>query len=389
MGDDPPDQQDRRDRRFTSEPAIRNNTGRARSWGPLQSSSFMAIVFESGGNGQAMLDANFICQACAKAPAICSVAKARDGSPYRLCPACKDHLERRALRPREWYNLAAIHGWEQYELFDDFYDQNGIASAPETNFAVPLEPRALGLEEVEHDLDRLIGYCRTRWHLTGAEYQALEGFPRADLLARVRALAEPPNPDPINVNLALLFAANVLKRDAEDFVREQYDSQCRPLYAWAAAAATCLPRPEGLTKTTLALERLEPNPMYATMGALATFQSSDVLCWIEKQVPQKNVGERWGWLAANSQFTWGVARNWLTRGRPLSLVALDALSMFVPRMGLTSASEARTPRLADRPSTAEIRAALENYLATDDAPKAQRLCGYIVKNLEVLRMTVD
>lgn len=336
-----------------------------------------------------MPHANFICQACTKAPATCSVPKVSGGPAYRLCPACKDHLERRALRPREWYNLAAIHGWEQYELFDDFYDQDGIASAPKTAFPVPPEPRALKLAEVEHDLDRLIAHCRTRWHLTEAEYQALGRFPPADLLARVTALAEARDPDPINVNLALLLAANVLKQDAEDFVRTQYDSACRPIYAWAEAAAACLPSPEGLEKTVCALEVLEPNQMYGAMGALAKFQSSEVLYWIEKQVPQKNVGESWGRLAANSRFTWEVARGWLSRGRPLSLVALDALSMFVPRTGIASASEARRPRLADRPSTAEISTALERYLATDSAPKAQRLCGYIVKNLDVLRMAAD
>jgi hypothetical protein len=333
-----------------------------------------------------MLDANFICQACANAAGTCSVTKASGGSAYRLCPACQGHLEQHALRPREWYNLAAIHGWQQYELFDDFYDQDGIASAPRTAFPVPAEPRALRLEEVEHDLDRLIGHCRTRWHLTEAEYQALGRFPPANLLARVRALAEARDPDPINVDLALLLAANVLKQNAEDFVRAQYDSECRTIHAWAEAAAACLPSPEGLEKTIRAVEMLEPSQMYRAMGALAKFHSSEVLYWIEKQVPQKNVGESWGWLAANSRFTWEVARSWLTRGRPLSLVALDALSTFVPRTGLAAASEARRPRLADRPSAAEIRTALASYLATDDAPKAQRLCGYIVKNLDVLRM---
>lgn len=336
---------------------------------------------------QIVADPNVICQACAKAPATCRVEQASEVSCYLLCSACTDRLERRALRPREWYNLAAIHGWSQYELFDDFYEQDGVASAPDSAFPVPLEPRALRLDEVEHDLDRLVGHCRTRWHLGSAEYDALARFNTTDLLARVIALAESRVPDPFSTDLALLIAANVLKESAQDFVRAQYHAKHRTIYAWSEAAAACLPRQEGLTKAISELELLAPNQMYAALLALGKFRSPDVLVWIEQRVPSKNVGDRWGMLASQSRLTWEVASLWLARGRPLSLVALDAISAFVPRTPSDTAVEARRPRFADNPSVDEMRAALERYLAMDDTPKAHRLCGYIIKNLHVLRVT--
>jgi hypothetical protein len=50
------------------------------------------------------------------------------------------------------------------------------------------------------------------------------------------------------------------------------------------------------------------------------------LDWIERTIAQpKLVAAFWGELAAKSGLTWPRAQRWLTSGRPLSLVALDAL----------------------------------------------------------------
>jgi hypothetical protein len=302
---------------------------------------------------------------------------------YLLCNSCKDHLERRALKPREWYNLAALHGWEQYELFDDFYDQDGVACAPETAFPVSSEPPALRLDEVEYDLDRLVAYCRTRWSLSEREYEALKRFPTESVLARCIELTEGHNPDPTKVNLALRLAGRVLKDAAADFVRQVYTSPGRSIFEWAEAASVCLPPTEGFLKTIDELESLDSRQLYGLMGALAVFRSQAVIDWIEKNVPQQNVGDNWGRLAANSGLSWTRAQMWLAAGRPMSLVALDALSAMIPRHpGLTSARQC--PGLIGRPTNAGIQAALQRYLTFDDAPRAQRLCAYIANNLDVL-----
>lgn len=295
-------------------------------------------------------------------------------------------MERRALKPREWYNLAALHGWEQYELLDDFYDQNGVARAPETTFPVPSEPPALRLDEVEYDLDRLIAHCRTRWALTEREYEALKRFPAESVLARCIELAEGHNPDPTKVNLALRLAGRVLKEAAADFVRQVYTSPRRSIFEWAEAASVCLPPTEGLLKTIDELESLDSRQLYGLIGALAVFRSQAVIDWIENNVPRQNVGDSWGWLAANSGLSWARIQTWLGAGRPLSLVALDALSSMIPRHpGLTSVR--RCPGLIGRPSNEEIQAALQRYLTIDDAPRAQRLCAYIVNNIDTLAST--
>ena len=57
--------------------------------------------------------------------------------PYHLCVACHQRLHARALRPFEWYNLAKRHGWYQFLLHDDFYDEDGTASQPEDGVECP------------------------------------------------------------------------------------------------------------------------------------------------------------------------------------------------------------------------------------------------------------
>src|SRR4051812_35320416 len=48
--------------------------------------------------------------------------------------------------------------------------------------------------------------------------------------------------------------------------------------------------------------------------------------WIEENVHrEKNIGTNWGHLAASSYLSWDRADKWLTNGRPLSLIALDAI----------------------------------------------------------------
>ena len=60
--------------------------------------------------------------------------------------------------------------------------------------------------------------------------------------------------------------------------------------------------------------------------ALNFVRHEKVLDWIEKNIHRTtNVGTNWGHLAASSYLSWDRTNKWLTHGRPMSLVALDAL----------------------------------------------------------------
>nr|WP_293299783.1 hypothetical protein [Allomuricauda sp.] len=86
------------------------------------------------------------------------------------------------------------------------------------------------------------------------------------------------------------------------------------------------PKEEAFRKITLEIDRCEVKYLNEYIVVLNQLQYGKVLDWIETGACRaKNVSENWGHLAASSNFGWERANKWLTMGRPLSLISLDAL----------------------------------------------------------------
>jgi hypothetical protein len=84
--------------------------------------------------------------------------------------------------------------------------------------------------------------------------------------------------------------------------------------------------------------------------ALSWFRSPTVLDWIENHAPHVNVTENSGQLAALSDLSCSRVEIWLSSGRPLSLIALDALTVFIPRSGQDLIVKRLEPNLKERPN---------------------------------------
>src|ERR1044071_3903018 len=80
-------------------------------------------------------------------------------SPMLLCAACEYRLLNKALRPSEFFHLAAIHG-HCYYLHDDFYDDStGEATQPRIEVTEADKFPFPKLEDVKTDLPRLIDFA--------------------------------------------------------------------------------------------------------------------------------------------------------------------------------------------------------------------------------------
>jgi hypothetical protein len=318
------------------------------------------------------------CQACLTAPVECEVVSDVRDRPFRVCGACAHRLENLALRPLEWYRLAALHGPPSFLLHDDFYDEDGKADQNR----IPVEHsklfRAPTLQTVSGKLEALLDFAITRWWLREEVVAALSAYPQSLLLSAVSDLARDRPIDWVQ-RRCYEIAARVLGPAARQWIDENWDrgSSVATIFAFLEAAASCLPRDEAVPRAIEAVEGTGTRDLSVLAMGLAYFQSPRVLDWIESQV-RPPVSDRWGWLAARSCFTWHTAARWLDSGRPMSLVALDALASALcpPPVGRlpTIIGEVR-----DAPAVSDMIEHMRDYARRDPVPRVTGIVEHIAR----------
>ena len=316
------------------------------------------------------------CQACERAPVDVTDPGDDPDAPYELCIPCHHRLHSLSLRPVEWYNLAKRHGWFQFLLHDDFYDENGEAGQPKEKVENACEFPAPTLEEVASEPQALLKYTITRWHL------------RQDIVAAWRALPEPVVLAKVAERFASTINAGIRGRILEicgsvsgpgagDFVRYAWGEYpgSVALASLAKASAACLPDSEGFDRVASVLELLPQKEQRERMYCLGFFHSAKVLDWIESHVFSP-VTDTWGYLAAESCLNWPRIVQWLEAGRPLSRVALNALSAIVG----DRPAGAYVPHLHSPPSETELRHALLTYAERDPVPAVHFQVNHLLAN---------
>ncbi|MCM5681557.1 hypothetical protein M8A51_18690 [Schlegelella sp. S2-27] len=312
---------------------------------------------------------NFMCQACELHSA--NVEEGADDAvePYRVCGGCNSRLLSRSLRPREWFNLAKRHGPAKFLLHDDFYDDDGIASQPEDEVDQADRFPAPTLGEACQQAASLLDYSVTRWQLDEPVCTAWTRLPPDDVLAAlVSRFDKTRNP---TVRSVVLEVVALIGAPGATLVRRAWHEW--PEYgAFAAllqATAACLPVDEGLQRAFEALASMQERDRRQAFGALAHFRSERVLDWIEANAGEPSV-EAWGYLAAACSFGWPRAERWLRDGRPLSLIAVDAL-LAIARPRTAFLRKVR-PVLGNPPSEHELREAIRDMMQSDPVPRVKQ-----------------
>lgn len=323
-----------------------------------------------------------LCESCERA-SIAVIEPCDDPQePYRLCGACHQKLHVRALRPLEWYNLAKRHGWNQLLLHDDFYDQDGMADQPEEPVERPGEYPAPTLPIVAHDARLLLDYAVTRWHFDSDVAAAWAVFPRPEILTvlseRFGSTAN------LGIRSRVLeICASALRQSGVDFVRYVWGDYPAhvSLPPLAQASAECLPFREGFDRVTAALAEQEGSRKRDLIFSLGYFHSPETLGWIEQHIFEP-ITEAWGYLAAASRLDWPRVERWFERGRPLSLVAIDALASIVrPQSPLL---RAHGPRLYQPPSPERFKHVLLAYADRDRVPRVQQRTAGLLSRVQAL-----
>jgi hypothetical protein len=267
------------------------------------------------------------CQSCRQKPVDITDYCDDAVDPYQLCHPCHQRLVDRALRPLEYFNLVAKHG-SKFLLHDDFYDSDGTAEQPETEVEFDKKLAFPLFTEVKDDLEKLLDYAIVMGQYTNETTRVnelLKSFDKQALLASIERRTTEVRTIAIRV---YPIVAEVPGPFAADWVRKEWQFHTPDNFTlYAECLAKCLPSDEGVYLITEALDKItNASKLSEHVTCLMPFQNPKVLDWIEQRISRvHHITNSWGYVAAASAFTWGRAQQWLQKGRPLSLIALDAL----------------------------------------------------------------
>lgn len=189
------------------------------------------------------------------------------------------------------------------------------------------------------------------------------------------------------------LASKVLESTAADWIREEWKyHKLENLDNYSECLANCLPLNEGFNYYTGVLDKIDdPNVFSEKLKGLIHFQSDLSLDWIEKNIGRvKNISSSWGYLAVASKFDWDRIKKWFDLGRPLSLVALDALvncSVTSETMNSTIWLRENPQRLLNPESIDKMNMVLIEYLENDDVPRVRNSVRKIQENWDKILKT--
>jgi hypothetical protein len=323
---------------------------------------------------------NLVCQSCERCPATVT-EPAHDGAePYSLCKECHARLLAYSLRPLEWFNLAKRYGPAEALLYDDFYDRDGRATQPELEVDWALLP-APSLGMVSHDAETLLDFSIARGLFLADEADVQQAWKRLPAEQAVDTLlrrhADSHNSE---VRASILEVAAILGAPAAGLVRQAWQTWTEDGTFWSLvhASAACLPFREGFALTVNAWEAVPDKARRNDFLALAYFRSPEVLDWIERHAGEP-VTDTWGALAARSGFSWNKAEDWLNRGRPLNLIAIDALlEIAVPQTHLLKSVH---PELVGPADGQAMAVALRQAAENDPVPRVRQRIDALLARL--------
>ncbi|MES2703655.1 MAG: hypothetical protein V4649_13525 [Bacteroidota bacterium] len=324
-----------------------------------------------------------VCESCKANDVQILEPSSEPGYFFGLCNFCYARLTNKALRPLEFFNLAAIHSIDHYYLHDDFYNGAGEAMQPLTEVINSSQFPFPTLASIKGDHIKAVDLACVQFALDDKLISLLRCFEKQDILNYLDFKVSYNR----SINyFAYRIAARVLGNYAGQWMRSQWAThKTGELFIFAEAVRACLSFDEAFHTIATALHEGNDSELGKNVTVLCYFESTATLAWLETVKHRiTNVGTNWGVVAAASKLDWRTAKKWLQEGRPLSLVALDALKYCTTkgdRQNQSSWLIDHPPTLQDPPNLKEIKKSLTEYLGMDSVPRTRDAVNTIMKNL--------
>lgn len=323
------------------------------------------------------------CESCHIEPVELEEASDAGHSSYKICNSCRVRLINYALRPREYFNLASIHGHTSFLQSDFYNDSNGEATQPKIKIIDEYKFSFPSKENIVNSTELLIDYAFVRYFIPSDIISFLKEHKKESVLSVLK--------EKIKINRgvshkAYEIAAKVLGLFAGDWIETQWANRLPGEFPmFAEAIAKCIPFPKAFSMLSEELDTLNEKDLAANISVFIYFENKKVLDWIEEHKSNiSHVSSSFGIVAAINQFDWLTAEKWLKCGRPLSLIALDAL-LYCTKTNFESnvplVFKDKEPKLINSPSSAVIAATLQDFLKSDDKPRTRNIINTIISNL--------
>jgi hypothetical protein len=304
-----------------------------------------------------------LCEACEKLPVSHELENGDFLDPFYLCESCHAKAITFSLFPREWYNLTVIHGLANYYVCSDFYDDDGTAGQPYHEFVHSEQEVVPHLDAVKTDPQQLIDYALTKFRLDDKILACFLHFDKDALLTLIRNRF---NQTKVLQNQATLLEIASKTGSNSSIATQWIRELCQKdnlqlLVDISKVAIHLLPFEEAWAYIIKSLNTLpEKNLPDIAFSCLHLFRASAVLDWMAPKV--KSYHDSWASLAAVSNLHWEIIEKWINSGRPLSLIALEAMA----RGGV-----------ANCPSRDRVKDCLLVYEKRDAAPRVSKAIAYI------------
>jgi hypothetical protein len=316
------------------------------------------------------------CQSCKKNLVEVIDSSDNESFPYELCLICQKRLEKYALRPLEYFNLAAIHG-HKFLLHDDFYEDNGEATQSEENVDEDNNLRFPYFNEVQIDLEKLLDWSIVKWWIDKQAICELRTFDKVEVLTSLQRRL---NKDRTITARIYEITAEVLGKYAEKWILSEWENKHDDIEIYAHCLSKCTNN-----GFDLYVDELEKSTSFKDLNekviGLLYFQSNKSLQWIQQNSHKiENITSNWSMVAVASQFDWQTCKLWLEKGRILSLIALDTLiHCAVDKNTMNSSIWLReNPQKLHNPDSIEIMSKVVNdYVKIDNVPRTRRCNEHI------------
>ena len=325
-----------------------------------------------------------ICPSCQKRKIESIKDHENTGFEYSLCNNCEDRLLHLSLRPIEYFRLKAFYG-NTYLLHDDFYDEDGTASQPKKPLGIFKEKSFPKLQDLK-TLNDLIDYAIVVWEIEKTLKERINNYSNEEIEIELKKRLEE---RPFLKFDIIQVASKVINGTSSPFIKSLWISrnQNDSIIEYAELLANSFSGDEGVLEYLSQLDKIESEKeLNEQVRGLMFFKSPRIINWIEYSAYKiKNIPNVWGTVSALSDINWATIQKWIDKGRPLSLMAIDALSEYATdqnTLNKSHLSQKRIIGLPDPPEKEVIIETVNNYLHIDNVTRIKQRVKHIESNIE-------